>query len=191
MPLVKGPTALLGMVMQTNPGCMNEGLVTKPHQREVFLSVFLVLLPSQIYLSYSNHLTREVRMNRNDPNANYLRSRAKTWHCIFQKTSTPPCLCELALCTLWINDSQWRRTGRNLLLRSWVLSTEVQCPPQLPTVHVSCPRRTLTLCLSLTSHLQSHSRFTSQRAIGRWFKHTGIMYICFTIVQPFTCIIRV
>lgn len=168
MPLAKGPppppaAALLGTVMQTNPRCMNEGLVTKPHQHEVFPSVFLVLLPSQIYLSYSNYLTREERMSI----ANDLHSRAKSWHWVFPKTSTLLCLCELALCTLWINDSQWRRTERNLLPRSWVLSTEVQCPPQLPTVHMSSPRRALTLSLSLISHLQSHPRFYSQKAVGR------------------------
>lgn len=116
--------------MQTNPGRLNEGLVPRLHQPEVFLPQrFWVYSVTHIYSSDSNYLPGELKMSRNHPNASYLHSRAKSWHWVFPKTTTFPYLCQLALLTIWINNSQWRRTEGNLLLWSLGLNVAVQCPP--------------------------------------------------------------
>lgn len=65
-------------------------------------------------------------MSRNDPNASYQHSRAKSWHWLFLKTSSLPYLCELPLCAIWTSNSHWRRTERNLLLQSLRLKVDVQ-----------------------------------------------------------------
>jgi len=100
------------------------------------LSVF-GCTPSQMYSSYSNCLSRDVKLSRDDPDASYLHSRAKPWHWMLLETHSLPYPCEVALRTMQINNSQRRRAERNLLLRSSGWNVDVRrvapanCSPRL------------------------------------------------------------